>query len=500
MKYLSKLAQSGETTINLPNLVCTKIGEGSIKPYSFPKKTIDNDLDIKILSGGTVLTENEPLSFTAYNNVFTLSFYDYETDEEIEGIIDSFGLHFQYSYDKEEWFDWDSETRNITIENGSTVYLKGDNPNGINSEDKWIYFHFEENEVGNGGIIECHGNIMSLLGKYEKDIPCEYCFASMFYQCTSLTTTPELPATSLSDRCYNGMFYGCTSLTTAPKLPATTLTVHCYYAMFQGCSSLTTAPELPATTLADSCYDSMFEGCTSLVTAPELPATTLAEKCYYAMFGGCTSLTTAPKLPATTLTVHCYYAMFQGCSSLTTAPELPATTLADSCYDSMFEGCTSLVTAPELPATTLAEKCYYAMFGGCTSLTTAPELLATTLTESCYAYMFEGCTSLVTAPELPATALTDSCYAWMFEGCTSLVTAPELLATTLTDSCYHGMFFICTSLSSVTCLSESGINVNNSTSNWLKNVSTNGVFTKTANATWPSGANGIPNGWTINNA
>lgn len=36
---------------------------------------------------------------------------------------------------------------------------------------------------------------------------------------------------------------------------------YCYYSMFQGCSSLTTAPELPATTLANYCYYSMFQGC-----------------------------------------------------------------------------------------------------------------------------------------------------------------------------------------------------------------------------------------------
>lgn len=34
--------------------------------------------------------------------------------------------------------------------------------------------------------------------------------------------------------------------------------------MFYNCTSLTTAPELPATTLADSCYGDMFNGCTSL--------------------------------------------------------------------------------------------------------------------------------------------------------------------------------------------------------------------------------------------
>lgn len=71
--------------------------------------------------------------------------------------------------------------------------------------------------------------------------------------------------------------------------------------MLDGCTSLTTAPELPATTLASNCYTYMFYGCTSLTTAPDLPATTLTNYCYYYMFDGCTSLnyikamfTTAP--------------------------------------------------------------------------------------------------------------------------------------------------------------------------------------------------------------
>ena len=113
----------------------------------------------------------------------------------------------------------------------------------------------------------------------------------------------------------------------------------CYSYMFQSCTSLTTAPALPVTTLADNCYISMFYGCTSLTTAPALPVTTLADNCYNSMFYGCTSLTTAPALPATTLASGCYSYMFQSCTSLTTAPALPATTLADNCYNFMFYGC-----------------------------------------------------------------------------------------------------------------------------------------------------------------
>jgi hypothetical protein len=131
-----------------------------------------------------------------------------------------------------------------------------------------------------------------------------YCFAYMFYGCTSLTTAPSLPATKLADYCYYNMFYNCTSLTTAPNLPATVLTYRCYYEMFYNCTSLTTAPSLPATTLADYCYYNMFYGCTSLTTPPSLPATTLARWLLQSsMFYDCTSLTTPPSLPATKLAI-----------------------------------------------------------------------------------------------------------------------------------------------------------------------------------------------------
>lgn len=111
---------------------------------------------------------------------------------------------------------------------------------------------------------------------------------------------------------------------------------------FKDCTSLTSAPQLTATTLAESCYLEMFSGCTSLTVAPQLPATTLADKCYHSMFKNCTSLISAPQLPATTLEASCYEAMFNRCSSLTIAPELPATILVSTCYLNMFKNCNSL--------------------------------------------------------------------------------------------------------------------------------------------------------------
>ena len=40
----------------------------------------------------------------------------------------------------------------------------------------------------------------------------------MFLGCTSLTATPELPATKLADYCYSSMFLNCTKLSTVTML------------------------------------------------------------------------------------------------------------------------------------------------------------------------------------------------------------------------------------------------------------------------------------------
>ena len=84
--------------------------------------------------------------------------------------------------------------------------------------------------------------------------------------------------------------------------------------MFSFCTSLTSAPELPATTLANGCYEGMFEGCTSLTTAPELPATWLPDGCYYNMFNSCTSLKYI-KCLATYISAYCTHTWVDGVAS-----------------------------------------------------------------------------------------------------------------------------------------------------------------------------------------
>ena len=133
-----------------------------------------------------------------------------------------------------------------------------------------------------------------------------------------------------------------------------------------------------------------------------------------------------------------------------------------------------------------------------------------TAENSSFYRLFEDCTSLTKAPALPATTLIDSCYYDMFEGCTSLTEAPELPATTLAKSCYCRMFQRCSRLNEVHCYMPSTIsaediptytvNGGGGTFPWLEDVSPTGTFYTNADANWPSGASGIPTGWTRLNA
>ena len=197
---------------------------------------------------------------------------------------------------------------------------------------------------------------------------------------------------------------------------------------------------------------------------------------FSSLFNSCSNLVSAENLvlSATTLANYCYQQMFDGCTALTTAPALPATTMYNYCYRSMFNGCTSLTSAPQLPATTLADICYYSMFSGCTSLTSAPALPSTTLAYYCYQYMFSRCTSLTTAPVLPATTLVDYCYGHMFYGCSNLNYIKAMFTTTPSTRY---------------------------TNNWVQGVAASGTFVKNSAAQWDViGNNGIPSGWTVQNA
>lgn len=171
----------------------------------------------------------------------------------------------------------------------------------------------------------------------------------------------------------------------------------------------------------------------------------------------------------------------------------------------LFSGATNITSAENmvLPATAYTKQCYSQMFQGCTNLVTPPKVVGTATAtfngDYCLSDMFANCSSMTTAPELPMTTLGTQCYWYMMQGCTSLATAPLLAAPTINTQSYSGMFNGCTSLNSITCLATAGISTNNC-ANWATNVSSSGTFIKAANVNWPTGANGIPSNWTVQDA
>lgn len=312
--------------------------------------------------------------------------------------------------------------------------------------------------------------------------------ADMFFNCTSLTSAPQLPQTRLSAGMYRDMFYNCRSLVSPPALPSSasydsqvsTEYGGVFESMFKNCTSLTTTPTIPMvsssnkntyremfsgceslTTIVPSsftfstigeegCYY-MFGNCKSLVTAPSLRVTSMGDDGMYKMFLGCTSLTTPPSnLNMSTITKNGCYGMFSGCTNLATAPTIKASTIKAKGCTQMFYQCSSLVTAPALPATTLEDYCYDQMFVSCGSLTTPPpKLPATVVPQYGYRQMFGECGLLTSAPVISANTIkTYGCWN-MFGACRSLTTPPALPATTLDTYCYVGMFNNCSGLTSL---------------------------------------------------
>lgn len=196
----------------------------------------------------------------------------------------------QYKLNGGQWQTWDLSA--VTLHDGDKMYLKSVDEIPM-SESDYIYKKFVMT-----GSIAASGNVMSLLN-FSDTLP-SYTFNSLFEYCTSLTTTPELPATTLAEHCYFGMFYECTSLTTTPALPATTLAQSCYRSMFYGCSSLTQAPELPATTLAIDCYTYMFYGCQKLNNITMLATNISATSCLNSWVNGVASTGTFTKAASMT--------------------------------------------------------------------------------------------------------------------------------------------------------------------------------------------------------
>lgn len=126
----------------------------------------------------------------------------------------------------------------------------------------------------------------------------ESCCGRMFEGCEKLFLPPQFDhsssITTAGDACYNYMFHNCYKMlfansSSANTLHATTVGKSSYALMYQHCHSLINSPALSATNLGENCYRGMFQFCYNLMSAPVLNAQTLSTGSYSYMFSNAAS-------------------------------------------------------------------------------------------------------------------------------------------------------------------------------------------------------------------
>ena len=132
----------------------------------------------------------------------------------------------------------------------------------------------------------------------------------------------------------NYMFYNCSNLTTIPQLDTSKVTRMDY--MFRDCSNLTTIPQLNTSKVTN--MTGMFQNCSNLTTIPQLNTSKVTTMNY--MFSSCSKLTTISQLD--TSSVIDVSRMFKNCSNLTTIPQLDTSKVTN--MTSIFDDCSKLTT------------------------------------------------------------------------------------------------------------------------------------------------------------
>ena len=127
-------------------------------------------------------------------------------------------VRLQYSRDGVEWRHFAGEEipgsgvgsfPTVLLNKNEVVFVAAYDTNESTGFDPSNYLCFAMT-----GQIAASGDVSSLLNKIAPvvELSSTYTFTGLFSGCTSLTTAPELPATTLASYCYRQMFSGCTSL------------------------------------------------------------------------------------------------------------------------------------------------------------------------------------------------------------------------------------------------------------------------------------------------
>lgn len=140
---------------------------------------------------------------------------------------------------------------------------------------------------------------------------------------------------------------------------------------------------------------------------------------------------------------------------------------------------------------------YFSVGGNVMSLLDYTNIDTVNLRNYCFCQLFQNATKLVNSNALilPATTLQNYCYSRLFLGCSEMISTTTLPATTLVTGCYSNMYQNCSSLNTIKTYANN-ISASDCLKNWLYGVSATGDFYNLGGATYDSGVNGIPSGWT----
>lgn len=157
-------------------------------------------------------------------------------------------LDIEISQDGENFNPWAYEDfggyryyYTLTISDGQTYYMRGNNPAGLANASNFSQFFMSGSIYAAGDV----GTLINRTGGENLTVP-DYAFKMLFDGCASLLSAPLMPAKVLGESCYRAMYAG-TGIVNSPVLPAKSLATSCYYGMFQNSANL-----ISVTTLAET--------------------------------------------------------------------------------------------------------------------------------------------------------------------------------------------------------------------------------------------------------
>lgn len=332
----------------------------------------DNNTNCETIETSSYNDEMDYLNFTAHGDSY-IDVSNYKGQD----------LHYAIN-DKTSWTKVSGNTV-IPLSDGSTIYFKGDNPNGFNHSD-YVSDVLERDCTKikimcdgdhKSSFVTASGEIMTIINSTEllNEIPDSYpCFGYLFKDSNALKNCPNLSPIKLSTACYAYMFNNCDKLDTEGfTLVAEYAYSQCYHYMFASCDNLITMPTIMAKRVGWNSLSNMFTSCVNLVNTTSLAGITyMNPSAYGGSFSG----------------------MFERCSKLVTAPDLPTCKCCGFAFAYMFLYCSSLINVPETLPNELDYECYHEMFAQCESLEIPPKLLQKNLYWKCYEQIFKGCHNL----------------------------------------------------------------------------------------------------------